>query len=171
MTAEEGTTPRERLLRRVDHMRSGPIEAAPLAWPDIAFLVHGMAMASGPVQHATDSVTSRHDLGPRGTSIINLIAIGIKHPHELAEIMQIGRSLVSAELARLTEAGLIVSRQGEQDRRRSELTLTPVGEAVLDEIRFALSRLVTESLGHYRPEELRLCSRILSDIQESIRGR
>jgi DNA-binding MarR family transcriptional regulator len=171
VTAGGEESARERLLRRIDDMRIGPIESGPLAWRDIAFLVHGMAFASGPLHRATKGVTERHDLGPRGTWVLNLVSIGLNHPHELAEILRIGRSLVSAELARLVEAGLVVSRQGRSDRRRSELALTPLGEEALKEVRGELARLVTESLGHYSPEELRLCGRILSDMQDTIRAR
>jgi DNA-binding MarR family transcriptional regulator len=164
-------TPREQLLARIAGMRTGPIESGPLVWHDIAFLVHGMAFASQPLHYATDAVTERYNLGPRGTWVLNLVAIGLNHPHELAEMLRIGRSLVSAELARLTEAGLIVARQGTRDRRRSELALTPSGEEALNEVRDELARLVTESLGHYSPQELRLCGRILADMQSAVTGR
>jgi DNA-binding MarR family transcriptional regulator len=150
-------------------MRTGPIDNSPLTWGDISFLVHGMAFASGPLYLATGSVTERYDLGPRGTWVLNLISAGLNHPHELAEILRIGRSLVSAELARLTAAGLIVSRPGERDRRRSELALTPLGEKTLQEVRDELARLVTDSLGHYRPKELRICARVLADMQSAAR--
>jgi DNA-binding MarR family transcriptional regulator len=170
VTASGAQSARERLLRRIDHMRTGPVVSGPLTWPDIAFLVHGMAFASGPLHAATKGVTERHDLGPRGTWVLNLVSIGLNHPHELAEILRIGRSLVSAELARLVDAGLIVSRQGAPDRRRSELALTSAGEEALQEVRGALARLVTDSLSHYRPEELRLCGRILSDMQAAVRA-
>jgi DNA-binding MarR family transcriptional regulator len=164
-------SPREKLLQRIARLRTGPIESGPLAWGDIAFLVHGMAFASGPLHFATDGVTERFDLGPRGTWVLNLVSIGLNHPHELAEMLRIGRSLVSAELARLTEAGLIVSRQGTHDRRRSELALTAAGEEALKEVRAELARLVTESLVHYSPEQLRLCGRILADMQSAVTGR
>jgi DNA-binding MarR family transcriptional regulator len=164
-------SPREKLLERIALRRKGPIESGPLAWGDIAFLVHGMAFASGPLHQATSAVTERYDLGPRGTWVLNLIANGINHPHELAEILRIGRSLVSAELARLTDAELIVARQGKGDRRRSELALTPIGERALKEVRSELALLVTESLGQYTPEELRLCGRILADMQSAARTR
>jgi DNA-binding MarR family transcriptional regulator len=50
------------------------------------------------------------------------------------------------------------------------LALTPAGEAALKEVRDELARLVTESLGHYSPEELRLCGRILADMQQAVDG-
>jgi DNA-binding MarR family transcriptional regulator len=171
VTEARDPTPRDKLLERIAHLRTGPMEAGPLVWGDIAFLVHGMAFASGPLHRATSGVTQRYDLGPRGTWVLNLVSNGINHPHELAEMLRIGRSLVSAELARLAEAGLIDARKGKGDRRRSELALTPIGEAALKEVRSELAQLVTESLGHYEPEELRLCGRILADMQNAARAR
>lgn len=97
--------------------------------------------------------------------MLNLISIGLNHPHELAEMMLIGRSLISAELARLTAAGLIVARPGVDDRRRSVLALTPAGEDALRQTRTALAALVNEAQGHYQPAELRPCARILADMQ------
>jgi DNA-binding MarR family transcriptional regulator len=153
------------MLRRIEQLRHGPIELGPLVWGDIAFLVNGVTNALGPINKATGALTKRYNLGPRGTWVLNLISAGLNRPNELAEIMQIGPSLVSAELNRLTDAGLIVSRQGKSDRRRSEIALTSTGRAVLNEVCRALSGLVRESLGHYQPEELRLCARILADLQ------
>lgn len=157
-------------MARIENLRTGKLDNSPLTWGDIAFLAHNMAFASGPLSLATGAVTDRYDLGPRGTWVINLIAIGLNHPHELAETLNIGRSLVSFELGKLSAAGLIVSEQGERDRRRSKLALTPLGEETLQEVRKGLVGLVTEALGHYKPKELRICARILSDMQTALRS-
>lgn len=171
MSADGEDTPREQLVRRIEHMRTGPLEVGPLLWHDIAFVVHGMAFASRPLNFATGAFTERHDLAPRGVWVLNLIANGLNHPLELAAMLGIGPSLVSLELARLSKAGLVVGRQGTHDRRRSELALTEQGEAALLEIRGELARLITDSLAHYKPEELRLCGRILADMQHAVRKR
>jgi DNA-binding MarR family transcriptional regulator len=163
--AEESA--RERVIRDGDRLRAGPTPTGPLVWDDIAFLTHGMSFASQPLLKATAAVTKRYDLGPRGAWILNLVEVGLVFPHELAEMLRIGRSLVSAELARLTEAGLITSRQGTRDRRRTELALTEAGQAVRAEIQGELARMVTETLAHYSPAELRLCARILSDMRNA----
>jgi DNA-binding MarR family transcriptional regulator len=168
VSAGDDGTPREQLTQRIEHMRTGPMEMGPMEWKDIAFLVLGMAFAAGPLQFATGEFTERYDLAPRGVWVLNLIANGLNHPLELAAMLGIGPSLVSVELARLTKAELIVSRQGTRDRRRSELALTEQGEAAVVEIRGELSRLITGSLGHYRPDELRLCARILADMRHAV---
>lgn len=165
MSADGEESARERIQRRGDEMRSGPPATGALTWDDIGFLVHGMSFASRPLHRATAGVTKRYDLGPRGAWILNLVSIGLVYPHELAEMFRIGRSLVSAELARLTEAGLITSRQGTGDRRRSELALTAEGQAACEQVRHDLAGLVTESLAHYTPEEIRLCARMLADMR------
>lgn len=158
---------RERVLRQADRLRAEPTPTGPLTWDDIGFLAHGMSFASQPLHKATAGVTKRYDLGPRGAWILNLVEIGLVFPHELAEMLRIGRSLVSAELARLVEAGLLTSRQGTRDRRRSELALTEAGSAVRAEVQAELARLMTETLAHYTPEELRLCARMLSDMRQA----
>ena len=55
---------------------------------------------------ATEAVTERYALGPRGGWMLNLISGGLVHPHELSNVLRIGRSLVSAELARLVATDL-----------------------------------------------------------------
>lgn len=164
--AREGGA-RERVQRQADRLRAEPTPTGPLTWDDIGFLAHGMSFASQPLHKATDGVTKRYGLGPRGAWILNLVEIGLVFPHELAEMLRIGRSLVSAELARLTDAGLLTSRQGTKDRRRSELALTAAGQTAREEVQRELARLMTETLAHYTPEELRLCARILSDMRQA----
>jgi DNA-binding MarR family transcriptional regulator len=166
----ESSGARDYLLAQLEKPRARPIDNSPLTWPDISFLVQGMAFASSSLHPATFPITERYDLGPRGTWMLNLISSGLNHPHELAEFLRIGRSLVSAELARLTATGLIVSRQGERDRRRSELALTPLGEETLQEVRDNLARLVTESLSHYKPRDLRICAQVLADMRNAVRA-
>ena len=163
----DNETPRERLLLRVEEMRSGPIKDGPIEFGEIAFLVHGISVATAAMRKATADLTRLHNLGPRGTNILNLMRTGVNQPHEIATALVIGRSLVSAELARLTEAGLILASQHEQDGRRSDLTLTPLGEAVNTELRAIFTQTIIGKLGHYAPEQLRLFGRMLNDMQET----
>lgn len=163
----ESRDARDCLIARIDNLRTGKLDNSPLTWSDIAFLTRGMAFASSPVSLATGVITDRYNLGPRGTWVLNLIAAGLNHPHELAETLNIGRSLVSFELGKLNTAGLVVSEQSEHDRRRSKLVLTPLGEDAVREVRDGLARLVTGALGKYKPRELRICARILADMQSA----
>lgn len=163
----EGESIRERVQRQGDRLRALPTPTGPLTWDDIGFLAHGLAFAPQSLHKAIAGVTKHHDLGPRGAWILNLIDIGVVFPHELAEMLRIGRSLVSAELARLAEAGLVTSQPGARDRRRTELALTESGKVVRQEVQAALAALITGALAHYTPEELRLCARLLSDMRHA----
>ncbi|MET0251194.1 MAG: MarR family winged helix-turn-helix transcriptional regulator [Novosphingobium sp.] len=154
---------REQLLRRIGH-DVPPDRAGPLDWNDIGHLVQGLAMAGRPLRLATAPVTERHGLGPRGAWILNLIAAELVYPHQLADVLQIGRSLISAELARLGEAGLTSTRPG-RDRRRTELMLTEAGRAALAETRAELDRIVRAAFAGYSPEDVRLCARMLGDLR------
>ncbi|MFM5907273.1 MAG: MarR family winged helix-turn-helix transcriptional regulator, partial [Novosphingobium sp.] len=104
--------------------------------------------------------------GPRGAWLINLIKAGVCFPNELSEVMGIGRSLMSAELARLTDAGLITSKPGSTDKRRTELNLTAKGAAEHEGIRAEIDRIIRNALAGYSPDEVRLLIRMLRSLRE-----
>jgi DNA-binding MarR family transcriptional regulator len=171
MMIEDDKSSRDQILRRIEAQHvydEGRSADAPLDWSDIGFLCQGFAFAGRPLHLATSSVTQRYDLGPRGAWMLNVISAGVLFPHELSDLFHIGRSLISSELARLTEAGLIVSRPGEKDRRRTELALTELGKEVLAEIRGELAQIVQRGLAGYSTDEIRLCARMLDDMRHNI---
>ena len=162
---------RDAILRRVtSHAARSPQHkaGAPLDWDDIGYLSHGLIFGNRPMLRATEAVTERYALGPRGGWMLNLISGGLVHPHELSNVLRIGRSLVSAELARLVEAGLVESRTGHPDRRRSELVLTETGLAALAEIRRDLFRILSEALVGYTPDEIRAFAAMLNKLDASV---
>lgn len=136
-----------------------------LTWEEVGFLCEGFAFASTPLRLATNAVTRDHDLGPRGAWIVMLIGSGTRYPLDIARIFRVGRSLVTAELVRLSDAGLISTRAGEADRRRSELALTAKGRDALALIRGELTDLVAERLAAYSHDEIMLCARMLRDMR------
>jgi len=156
---------RDQLLRRVNVPTTASGEAN-LAWDDIALLVYGLAFAARPLQLAAAGVIARYGLMPRGAWILSLVSGGIVYPHELADIFQIGRSLISAELTKLSDAGLITSKRG-ADRRRTELALSEAGEAAVKEVRQVLEANVRGSLSRYSPDEIRLCAQMLRDLRQA----
>lgn len=160
---------REELLKRLEGPGNYRPGAGPLDWNDIGFLVYGFALAGRPLQKATERVTERYDLGPRGAWLINIISSGITYPHLLAEVVRISRSLISNELSRLTQAGLITRKPGSKDRRSTELMLTDLGRETLEEIRGELRAIVTQGLVHYTPDQVRLCAQMLSDLRDYCR--
>lgn len=134
-----------------------------LRWDDIGYVIEGLAFAQRPIRAAASEVTRRYGLGPRGAFILSLIQGGVVFPHELAEALKTGRSLITAELARLSEAGLISSRPGATDRRRTELSLTAEGASACEEVRGAMLRILARNLSGYTPEQIRLFGHMLHD--------
>lgn len=130
--------------------RSGALD-----WEDLGYLIDGLAFAQTPVREATNSVTQKYNLGPRGAYILRLLANGLLYPLELANALCCGRSLITAELSRLTDAGLVDSRPGRTDRRRSELTLTALGQEETEKLREEIRRIVSANLADYTPNEVR----------------
>jgi DNA-binding MarR family transcriptional regulator len=82
-------------------------------------------------------------------------------------MFQIGRSLITAELTRLSDAGLIDYRQCVSDGRRIELTLTPLGQSVQRRVKDELAKLVTRRFASYTREEALLCARMLHDFNSA----
>ena len=134
---------------------------------EIGFICEGFVFATRPMRVAIKEVTSRYSLGPRGAWLLLLISNGNRYPLDLANMFRIGRSLITAELAQLTEAGLVTSRRSKLDGRRMELTLTQPGIDACASVRGSLSDLVNERLHAYSRDELLLCARILHDLHSA----
>lgn len=142
--------------------RSKPLE---LSWEEIGLFIQGLSFASRPVKAASDGITAEYGLGPRGAWILRLIESGlVVYPLDVTNFFQIGRSLITAELTRLTEAGLITYRKPIDDRRRFELHLTPLGEKVAARVREELYKLILERFSAYSRDEVLLCSRMLHEF-------
>ena len=148
------------LSRSIPARRDATTDSA-VSWDEIAFLAEGLAFGPRALHAATARVTERYDLGPRGAWILNVISHGIAYPLELSLIFRVGRSLITAELSRLTEAGLIDARPGKDDRRKTELTLTPLGQEASAEIRAELSTIFKQRLTGFSAEEIRRAAEVL----------
>lgn len=148
-------------LGRVTPMRPPETATSEIGWDEIAFLAEGLAFGPRALRAATAKVTERYGLGPRGAWILNVISNGVAYPLELASVFCVGRSLITAELARLTDAGLVDARPGKDDRRKTELTLTALGKTASEEIRDELSAIVRQRLAGYSAEETRLAAEML----------
>lgn len=143
----------------------GRAHSLKLSWDEIGFVCEGMSLASRPMSLATKSITEEYSLGPRGAWMVLLITTGEVFPMDLTKIFQVGRSLITAELNRLTDAGLITYRQSAVDGRRVELALTPLGEKVCKRVKEETAKLVLERLKSYTREEVLLCARMLRDFR------
>lgn len=166
---------RDKVLSKVSHgpgreqfqaivEQDGDHPLARLSQDEVAQIVEGLTFAQRGVKGAAARTIKTHSLGPRGAWICILIAAGVNFPLELATALKCGRSLVTAELARLTEAGLITATPDKQDRRRSELALTVKGEAAANETRSELARILGRNLRGYSTKELQLFARMLADV-------
>lgn len=96
--------------------------------------------------------------------MLTLIDRGAVHPAQLAEIYEVGRSLITAEISRLIAAGLLVRDEFEQDKRRASLNLTVLGKQVSDESFAAYTQAVQSSLGHYSHKQRTLFLKMLEDL-------
>lgn len=128
-------------------------------------IVTGLLFAQRPISAAGNAVTERFKLGPRSAYILSLIDRGVEYPKDLALVLRIGRSLMTAELTRLAEAGLIAAQAG-ADRRHSLLRLTPLGMQVTGAFRDRVSELLQSRLKSYTREQVELFADMLLHIQE-----
>jgi DNA-binding MarR family transcriptional regulator len=133
---------------------------------EIGFLCEGMSLASRPMGLAIKNITEEYSLGPRGAWITLMIATGkVCYPSDLAPFFEIGRSLISVELVRLIEAGLISHQKSTSDGRRAELKLTALGDKVQRRVQQGLEKLVLQRLSSYTREQVLVCARMLRDFR------
>lgn len=116
------------------------------------------------LSQAHAEVTERYDLGPRGAWILGLANRGINSPSKLTEILRIQRSLITLELAKLTEAGLILTERNRSDGRRLVVKLTAKGRRVCTELEQAIDSFVLNRVPGYSREELLLVLSVLRDF-------
>jgi DNA-binding MarR family transcriptional regulator len=136
-----------------------------LTWEEIGFVCEGLSLATRPVELAVQDITSEYSLGPRGPWIAILIATGQIYPLDLAKLFRVGRSLITAELGRMAEAGLIQYEQNKEDGRRTNLKLTARGNTVQERVKKELSKLILQRLAAYSRKEVLLCAQMLRDFR------
>lgn len=137
---------------------------AKLSWDDIGRFAYALTAARGRFGDATKGLASDFGLGPRGPFILGIIGRGRVSPHELADAYGVGRSLITAELTRLADAGLIVQGRDPADGRRATLALTETGEAARQRLGEELEQLLEDRLKGYSRDEIMLCARLLGDF-------
>jgi DNA-binding MarR family transcriptional regulator len=146
-------------------MKKNASEPPKLSWEEIGVIVQGLSFASRPFWGITKGITAEYALGPRGAWILRLIESGqVLHPLDVTNFFKISRSVISDELARLSERRLIVYRQSKQDGRRVELALTPRGEELSARVRQEITKLVNERFSLYSRETMLQFGRMLHDF-------
>jgi len=131
---------------------------------EIAVFCNVLGVAPRQLANGREAITERYDLGPRGAWIIGLLEIGVNSPSALTEALCIGRSLVTAEINRLLQAGLVAGNQNAQDGRRTILELTEEGKSVSKELRRTINDLVTSRLAGHSREDVLACIALLQDF-------
>ncbi|MCB2051718.1 MAG: winged helix-turn-helix transcriptional regulator [Novosphingobium sp.] len=139
-------------------------ERPELSSEEISAFCNAIGLAPRGLVNARDRVTARYALGPRGAWILGLIERGVNSPSALTDILCIGRSLTTAEINRLTDAGLVEGRQSDKDRRRVDLVLTEEGWKACAELRVAVEDFVTSRLTGWSREEVLSCIALLQDF-------
>lgn len=141
--------------------RGAAVEGVALDWNDIGQFCNALAAARGQFASVTETISEEFSLGPRGPWIVSRIGKGSASPQALARLFEIGPSLMTSELNRLAEAGLIRQRKSPEDGRKVVLSLTQKGERVRRRVGEELEALFAERLGAYSRDDIRFCAALL----------
>jgi DNA-binding MarR family transcriptional regulator len=144
--------------------KPAPADPLQLSWEEIGLISEALTLSSRSLRNVTQDITDEYMLGPRGAWMVHLISAGRIFPSDLTQVSYCGRSLITAELTRLTDAGLITYRKSANDGRRVELALTPIGRTVERRVRETLSKFILQRLSAYTREEVLLCTRMLREF-------
>jgi len=136
---------------------------------EISDFCHSLAAARDQFGHGVKSITAQYGLGPRGPWIIGIVGRMSVSPHQLADFFSVGRSLITAELVKLAEGGLIEQVKDQLDGRRSTIKLTVRGKQAYAHLQEELNAFLAERLTGYTPEEIRLCAQLLADFSKTSR--
>lgn len=131
---------------------------------DVGAFGLALSAARGQFGAATKALCAELGLAPRGPFIIGLIGKGVDSPHAIADFYHVGRPLITAEIGKLVDAGLVEQTRSEQDGRRITLSLTPAGEHARERLREDLNDFFAKRLAGYSRDEIMLCVRILNDF-------
>ncbi len=129
-----------------------------------AYLLHTVGVTARRMLAIVEPINQQYSLGPRGASMLTLIDRGAVHPAQLAEIYEVGRSLITAEINRLLSAKLVMRNESDGDRRRTTLSLTPLGKKVSADSFKTILKVVDTSLARYSDQERNLLLTMLIDL-------
>jgi DNA-binding MarR family transcriptional regulator len=89
-----------------------------------------------------------------GAILLEHVDKGVKHPKDLAQLLDTVPPVVSSLLSELEDKGLIVRQIDSQDRRRVQLTLSDEGQKLLEQIRERNLVLSAQRLSKLNEKEL-----------------
>ena len=144
---------------------SGQAEGPTLTWDEVGFFLNAITTAPRQWRAATMAIRDEFSLKPRGPWILSLISSGrVVFPSDLAKIFACSPGLITGELTRLIDAGLVATRKHEPDGRQLELRVTPLGETVNKRIGKALVAMLQDRLVGYSKDEVMFAARLLRDF-------
>jgi DNA-binding MarR family transcriptional regulator len=111
-----------------------------------------------------------HGLGIRGIWTLSAISEGHASPGEIARLMMLPPSVVSGDLNRLIDAGLIERRRDDSDGRRLVYTLTEAGRVLLSDAHAVYVDVLGGKIGSYPPGEIERLLRMLYEISLHVRA-
>ena len=106
-------------------------------------------------------------LQPFGLKVLGLLSrCGPTHASAVAEAMVVDRSVVSRQAAQLQELGLIEVQTDPSDGRARFLSLTPLAERKLAEMRAGNKAPVRRRLGTWPEDDLRQFAALIARLNE-----
>jgi DNA-binding MarR family transcriptional regulator len=135
----------------------------------------GRLLASiGNLSNSLGAIHSRyaqnHDLGARGIWTLSAISEGHASPGAIARLLMVPPSVVSGDLNRLLDAGLIERRRDGSDGRRLVYSLTEDGSALLSGAHSIYVSILGDKMASYPPEEIERLLRVLYEVSLHVRG-
>jgi DNA-binding MarR family transcriptional regulator len=155
------------LPRRARPADPVPTDRTPLnlTWDQVGRFAEAVTFAQRELLSPAKDMTEKFALGPRGIWLIALVASGrVKTPGEFARIHRIGKSLVSDQIALLTENGILAVEQSETDLRQKNLSLTEYGYEINRQLGDAFTAKLRDRLKHYTEAEIEFTIRMLYDL-------
>lgn len=138
-----------------------------LSWEEIGQIAWGFTRTSWLLKGAIAGITEDYRLGPRGGWILRLIETGqVTYPLDVTNFFKISRSVITEELAVLTQRRLIVYRKSKEDGRRVKLALTALGGKVSLRVREVITQMIDDRFSAYSRDEVMQFSRMLQAFVE-----
>ncbi|WP_151733513.1 MarR family winged helix-turn-helix transcriptional regulator [Paenibacillus tengchongensis] len=127
---------------------------------------------SAAVHQITNDMTK--DVKPEALTPVQykiLEYIAVSQPVTLSEIsdcMNMSMPNTSRELRKLTEQGLLIKETDAEDRRRQGISLSPAGQAMVDEVFRRVAQRVSGRIAHLTEEQRQEIEHALDLLQERI---
>ena len=116
-----------------------------------------------------DAVRAFEPMGirPFKALLIELIAKGMQHPKDLAEVMDTLPPTISTMLAELEQEDLVSRQIDSSDRRRIKLSLTAKGEALHKDMQGRWLELGSDRFKHLSTKEMETLYSLFSKLLEN----